>query len=237
MRCSWGECAVLRRQHQLPGVARRLARSLRPRPRRRARAATPSASHEALAAIDPALLPRAPLLAVPLGLELPDTELTATLRREAAQDLARGPAGDVPARPGAAEPLLIVLEDCHWLDPLSRDLLEAVGTPAVRRCRCSWCSPTGPRRARARGLGLASLPGATEVPLTALEDAEMAVLIEARLGGATGSDGLPRPGDGPRPGQPVLRRGAAQLRAAPGHRRRRRARRSPRSTCPTACAA
>ena len=24
------------------------------------------------------------------------------------------------------EPLLIVLDDCHWLDPLSRDLVEAV---------------------------------------------------------------------------------------------------------------
>ena len=145
--------------------------------------------HEALAAIDPALLPRAPLLAVPLGLELPDTELTASfdakLRKTSLEDLL---VTFLRAR-AAVKPLLVVLEDCHWLDPLSRDLLEAVGRQ-LSGLPVLVVLAYRPEAGARTGLGLASLPGATEVPLTALEDAEMAVLIEARLGGAPGSDGL-----------------------------------------------
>ncbi len=81
----------------------------------------------ALARINPALLPRLPLLAPVLGLAIPDNDLTRDLdvkrRKELLDTLL---VACLQAR--AAElPLMIVLEDCHWLDALSHDLLEVIG--------------------------------------------------------------------------------------------------------------
>ncbi len=59
-----------------------------------------------------------------LGLPIPDTELTrsfdAKLRKASLEDLL---ATCLAART-RDEPLVIVLEDCHWIDELSRDLLR-----------------------------------------------------------------------------------------------------------------
>ncbi len=114
-----------------------------------------------LEAIDPALVPRAPLLETVLGLEIPDNDLTAALdaklRKASLEDLL---ATCLRAR-AAGEPLVLVLEDCHWIDALSRDLLEGArpggarvagphraGLPPGRRAR--WRSR---RRAPAVVLG------------------------------------------------------------------------------------
>ncbi|MEJ2748981.1 MAG: tetratricopeptide repeat protein, partial [Anaerolineae bacterium] len=79
-----------------------------------------------LAVIDPALLPRLPLLGRALNLTLPDNELTqamdAKLRKESLESLVV----DFVRWMGGTRPLLLVLEDCHWIDALSRDLLTAV---------------------------------------------------------------------------------------------------------------
>jgi adenylate cyclase len=85
------------------------------------------ALEQQLSQIDPALLPRLPLLGAVLNLPIPDTELTssfdAKLRKESLEallvDCLRAWARDLP--------LLLVLEDCHWIDSLSHDLLEIIG--------------------------------------------------------------------------------------------------------------
>ena len=74
-------------------------RLLRPGGRRRRPTTSADDSSATLGAIDPALVARAPLLATVVGLEIPDTELTASARRQAPQGVARGPARDLPARP------------------------------------------------------------------------------------------------------------------------------------------
>ncbi len=74
----------------------------------------------------PDLLPRLPLLGDLLGLPIPDNPTTAAfdadLRRRSlfalVVDLIRGRA--------AGTPLLLVMEDAHWLDDLSRDLARQV---------------------------------------------------------------------------------------------------------------
>ena len=67
---------------------------------------------------------RAPLLAPVLDLPMPDSELTASLDPQARAELLRSLLLDLPARQAAAGPLLLVLEDCHWIDPASMALLE-----------------------------------------------------------------------------------------------------------------
>ncbi len=77
--------------------------------------------------IDPALIPRLPLLGPVLNLSIPDNDLTrsfdAKLRKTSLESLLVD-CVRVRARQTA---LLFVLEDCHWLDPLSHDLLEVIG--------------------------------------------------------------------------------------------------------------
>lgn len=79
-----------------------------------------------LAQIDPALPLRLPLLGAVLNLPLPDNDRTrsfdAKLRKTSLESLL---VDCVRAR-AATSPLLFVLEDLHWLDPLSHDLLEVI---------------------------------------------------------------------------------------------------------------
>ena len=76
-----------------------------------------------LTAIDPGLAGRVPLLDIVLGITIPDNEVTraldARVRKESLEDLLLA----VLAYRARRTPLLIVLEDCHWIDPLSDDLL------------------------------------------------------------------------------------------------------------------
>jgi class 3 adenylate cyclase/tetratricopeptide (TPR) repeat protein len=86
-------------------------------------------------ALDPALLLRLPLARALLGVNLPDTDLTAgmdsQLRKTALESwLIEYLRARVRAAPD--QPCLIVLEDAHWLDPLSADLQAALA-PAVNR--------------------------------------------------------------------------------------------------------
>ena len=82
---------------------------------------------ETLGAIDPSLRPRAPLLGAVLGLDLPDNDLTRAfdpaLRKTSLESLL----ADVLRALAAAQPRLLVLEECQWLDELSLDLVETLG--------------------------------------------------------------------------------------------------------------
>ncbi len=77
--------------------------------------------------IDPGLIPRLPLLGTALNLPIPDDDFTrnfdAKLRKTSLESLL------VDCLRGRAKfgPLFLVLEDCHWIDPLSHDLLEVIG--------------------------------------------------------------------------------------------------------------
>lgn len=85
-----------------------------------------AAATRAIAAIDPGLLPRLPLLGPLLGMTIDDNDLTRTfeakLRKESLESLLLR----YLTLRAAQEPLLLVLEDCHWVDALSLDLLEAL---------------------------------------------------------------------------------------------------------------
>ena len=89
-----------------------------------------SALERRLSDLDSALVPRLPLLGPLLNLPIPDNDLTrqfdAKLRKSSLEwmlvDLLRSQAQRVS--------LVMVLEDTHWIDPLSLDLLEVLG-PAL----------------------------------------------------------------------------------------------------------
>ena len=180
----------------------------------------------ALGAIDPGLVARAPLLEAVIGVTIPDNELTAAfdpkLRKASLEDLL---SRCLVAR--ADQPLVIVLEDCHWIDELSKGLLEAL-VRASATLPVLFVLAYRPATSIGGGLGLERLPYFHEVGLSRLDADETGALIRSKLAQLTGTDAeapesLVSLIAGPRGGQPVLRRGVPELPRRPGDRPGRRA--------------
>jgi class 3 adenylate cyclase/tetratricopeptide (TPR) repeat protein len=145
-----------------------------------------------LAAIDPGLAARAPLLEVVLGIALPENDVTrgldARLRKESLEDLLLA----VLAYHARRTPLLLVLEDCHWIDPLSGDLLEylARNLASLPVVLVVLYRPVETERRHLFRLG--QLPYFSEIRLEDLTAAEAERLIVLKLAQRFGlQDGVP----------------------------------------------
>ena len=68
----------------------------------------------------------APVLAALVNLPMPETELTAQLDPAGRDELLRSTLLAVLRDRAAAGPLVLLLEDCHWIDPSSLALLELI---------------------------------------------------------------------------------------------------------------
>src|SRR5438477_4516085 len=143
-----------------------------------------------LAAIDPALVPRAPLLAGLLDLPLPDNALTAQFDAKLRKASLEGLLTRCLEARAAEAPLVLVLEDCHWLDPLSRDLLEVLGR-ALAGLRVLLVLAYRPASGVGGGFGIERLPHFLEIPLAELDDAQAAQLIRSKLAQILGADSEP----------------------------------------------
>ncbi len=141
----------------------------------------------ALGRIDPALVERAPLLETVVGLTIPDTDVTrsfdAKLRKTSLEDLLA-----TCLRAQATRPLVIVLEDCHWIDGLSRDLLETLVRTATT-LPVLFVLAYRPAASVGGGLGLERLPQFGEIVLDELDATETRSLIRSKLGQLSGSAG------------------------------------------------
>jgi len=82
---------------------------------------------EALLDIAPDLAARMPLLSKALNLPIADNEVTAGMDPKLRKTALEGMVVQCLRQRAADTPLLLVLEDTHWIDPLSNDLLEAAG--------------------------------------------------------------------------------------------------------------
>ena len=76
-----------------------------------------------LAAVDPELVARAPLLGPLVNVALPDNELTRTLDAKVRRSSLEGLVIECIRHRVRSGPLLFVLEECHWIDDASRHLL------------------------------------------------------------------------------------------------------------------
>ena len=143
----------------------------------------------ALAAIDPALLPRLPLLGAVLNLRIPDTDLTrafdAKLRKSSLEALL----ADCLRARARERPLLIVLEDCHWLDPLSHDLLMALGRALAGLPVLLLLAYRPPDPASGSPLRVCELPYFMEICLAEFTAAEAERLIRLKLAQTFGAPG------------------------------------------------
>ena len=133
-----------------------------------------------LAAVDPSLVPRAPLLEPVLGITIPDNDLTSSLDAEVRKSSLEALLGDCLRARAAEEPLVLVLEDCHWIDPLSRDLLRVLAR-AVSGLRVVIVLAYRPEAEPGGALGLEDLSHFSELPLAPLGPEEAEELIRAKL--------------------------------------------------------
>ncbi len=136
----------------------------------------------ALARIDAALLPRLPLLGAALNLPIPDNELTrdfdARLRKESLEALLVS-----CLRARAAElPIMLVLEDCHWIDALSQDLLEVLGRASASMPVLIVMAYRPPQVQPLLQPRVTRLPHFRELPLDSLLPDEVATLVRLKLG-------------------------------------------------------
>ena len=137
--------------------------------------------------IDPSLLPRAPLLDALLGISIPDNELTRSLDAELRKTSLEALLADCLRARAAEEPLVLVLEDCHWIDALSRDLLQALarGIPSLP---VLILLAYRPEPNVGGGLGLERLTHFSELALPDFEADEAEQLIGSRLQNLLGAD-------------------------------------------------
>lgn len=84
-----------------------------------------------LADIDIGLIQRMPLLGPALGISLPDNDLTRTLDPQLRTELLRALLLRCLRYRARSTPMLLVLEDAHWIDALSGDLLEFIARNLV----------------------------------------------------------------------------------------------------------
>jgi len=130
--------------------------------------------------VDAALVPRAPLFGEVLDISIPDTELTASLDPKLRKTSLESLLADCFLALAKNKTLVLVLEDCHWLDPLSRDLLEVLAR-VMRDSRVLVVLAYRPDAAAAEGLDLARLPNIEQLELDALADAAMTQVVETKV--------------------------------------------------------
>ena len=144
-----------------------------------------------LAEIDPALLPRLPLLGAIFNLPIPDNDLTASFDAKLRKESLEALLVDCVRKRTRSVPLLLVLEDCHWLDALSHDLLEVIGRAIADMPVMIVIAYRPPEMGRLLTPRVKRLPYFTEIPLTDLPAEEIEQLVSLKLGQVYGGEVRP----------------------------------------------
>jgi class 3 adenylate cyclase/tetratricopeptide (TPR) repeat protein len=150
-----------------------------------------AALEDQLRAINPALVPRLPLLGLALNLSIPENDLTRSLDAKLRKGSLEALLVDCLRARAAEGPLLVVLEDCHWLDPLSRDLLEAVARGVATLPVLLVVAYRPPQPGQVPALQIAQLPQCRVLELTSLTPLETERLIELKLSELAGPGSRP----------------------------------------------
>ncbi len=134
-----------------------------------------------LARLAPGATERLPLLEPVLGLTLPGTELTASMDEKLRKESREALLIDLLQAHAHQWPVLLVLEDCHWLDPLSHELLEAIGRAITHLPVAVLLAYRNADQADESAPRVTALPQFTALELTSLTPDEAATFLTMRL--------------------------------------------------------
>lgn len=131
--------------------------------------------------LNPDFLPRLPLLGSLLNLPIPDNDLTRSLDAKLRKTSLESLLVDCLSLQARETPLLLVLEDVHWIDPLSHDLLGVIGR-AIATLPVMLVMAYRPfDESYWKTTGLESLPFFTAAPLVEFSSQEAERLIRLKL--------------------------------------------------------
>jgi class 3 adenylate cyclase/tetratricopeptide (TPR) repeat protein len=122
-----------------------------------------------------------PLLGIVLGIDIPNNDFTRSLESKYRQSALHALLEDCLRAAAQSEPLLIVIEDLHWIDPLSHDLLEALARLLVDVPICFILAYRPPQLARLEAQRIEALPHFTRLVLSELDTAEATQALHTKL--------------------------------------------------------
>lgn len=132
----------------------------------------------------PSFVDAIPLLNVVLELDIPENDFVKNLEPEIRQTVLHALLEDCLKAAASDEPLLIVIEDMHWIDALSRDLLERLAKALAHLPICfvlAYRPPSAVGVVHAEPTRLEALPQFTRIALRELTQAEAESAIRAKL--------------------------------------------------------
>jgi class 3 adenylate cyclase/tetratricopeptide (TPR) repeat protein len=122
-----------------------------------------------------------PLLAPLLDVPIEDNDFTRTLEPKDRRNALEALLEDCLKAAAREHPVLFVLEDVHWIDPLSHDLLEALARAAPNLAVCFVLAYRPPETTRSQAPRVENLPTFSRVALDKLASTEVEQLIRAKL--------------------------------------------------------
>jgi tetratricopeptide (TPR) repeat protein len=129
----------------------------------------------------PDRLQATPLLNILLNLDIPDNDFTRALNPEHRKNVLTALLQDCLRAETQSEPILIVIEDLHWLDTLSHDLLEALAKTLADCPICFILAYRPPQLMSLQAPRLEALSHFTKIELDELNTAEAEQAIRAKL--------------------------------------------------------
>jgi class 3 adenylate cyclase/tetratricopeptide (TPR) repeat protein len=136
---------------------------------------------------------RAPLLGPVVNLPMPDSELTAPLDPQGRDELLRSLLLECLRSRAATTPLLLVLDDCHWIDPASYALLEFLGQHVVDQPVLILVITRPPAGGSSPLASLSELSRHTELRLGELAGVDAELLVGLRFRQRYGTDTVAAP--------------------------------------------
>ncbi len=136
---------------------------------------------DALARLNSNFVLRVPLLGAALNLAIPENDLTRSLDARVRKQLLEGLLTECVRARALDTPLVFLLEDCHWLDALSHDLLETLARETQDCAVLFVITLRPPDIARLQEPRLTRLPHTTEIALTDFSPDDAARLIQLKL--------------------------------------------------------
>ena len=138
-------------------------------------------AQSALEQIDSIFVPRLPLLGPVLNLSIPHNDLTHSLDAKLRKASLEGMLVTCLGYRAIVQPIFIVLEDCHWLDPLSHDLIEVIGKSLANWPVMLILVYRPPDSQRLQAPRVEQLPYFTELALNDFTPVESKCLIDLKL--------------------------------------------------------
>ncbi|MFN8489929.1 MAG: tetratricopeptide repeat protein [Caldilineaceae bacterium] len=136
---------------------------------------------------------RLPLLSAILNLNIPDNEVTQSLDAKLRKTLLEALLVECLRAEARQTPLLLILEACQWLDPLSRDLLDRIGQAIPQLPVLVLVAYRPLEGDRLPTTAISQLPYSTEIALAPLTADEAAQLVRNKVAQLLGTEATVSP--------------------------------------------